>query len=91
MGVNVAHATGLEARFAAQVAHASEGLSLEEADGLVKILVSKYADGQDALPIGKPFTEAYDLETIQPTLEWQQIYEEVCEEIETEFRLTLES
>jgi methylamine--corrinoid protein Co-methyltransferase len=89
MGVNVAHATGLEARFAAQVTHASEGLAPKEANGLVRILVSKYADGQNALPIGKPFTEAYDLETIKPTEEWQQIYEEVCEELETEFGLKI--
>jgi methylamine--corrinoid protein Co-methyltransferase len=89
MGVNVAHATGLEARFAAQVTHASEGLAPEEADGMVRRLVSKYADGQNALPIGKPFTEAYDLETIQPTSAWQHLYEDVCQELGKELRLRM--
>ena len=38
---------------------------------------------------GKHFTEAYDVETIQPTAEWQGIYEEVCREMEDMLGLKL--
>lgn len=78
------HVTGLEARFLAQVGDACVGLSRKEADPLVQKLVPLYAEKQtmgEALA-GKHFRDAYDVETVQPTAEWQGIYEEVCREIE---------
>ncbi len=78
------HVTGLEARFLAQVGRAAIGLTRAEADPLVRKLTPLYAEQQKmgvALK-GKHFTEAYDLETLQPTAEWQGIYEEVCQEME---------
>ena len=79
------HCTPLEARFAAQVTHAAEGLTRKEADPIVRKLVDKYKDKQQTINIGKPFTEAYDVEKLQPSEEWQKLYEEACTEIETEF------
>lgn len=89
MGRITAHVSGLEARFTAQVAHAAEGLTRAEADPIVQALFSRYKDNQKAQPIGKPFPEVYDLETVQPKPEWQSIYEEVCAELEEEFGLKL--
>ncbi len=66
----------------AQVVRASEGMSRTEAEPIVRQLVDKYAPNQKSLPIGKPFNEVYDLETIQPLPEWQGIYEDVCVELE---------
>lgn len=86
-----AHVSGLEARFTAQVAHAAEELTRQEADPLVARLVEKYKPNQKAMPVGKPFNEVYDLETVQPLPEWQRIYEEVCAEIETELGLKLKA
>ena len=83
------HCTPLEARFAGQVTHAAEGLTRTDADPIVRALVDKYKDNQKAVNAGKPFTEAYDLESLQPSAEWQQIYDEVCKEIEDEFGLSL--
>jgi methylamine---corrinoid protein Co-methyltransferase len=85
------HVTGLEARFLAQVAQASVGLTRKEANRLANILVPLYADKQKlgAALKGKSFTEAYDLKTIQPTAEWQGIYEEVCREVEELLGLSL--
>lgn len=85
------HVTGLEARFLAQVAQACEGLTRSEADSLVRKLIPLYADKQKlgGELAGKHFKDAYDVETIQPTAEWQGIYEGVCREIEELLGLSL--
>lgn len=85
------HVTGLEARFLAQVGRACQGLTRREADPLVKKLVPLYADKQKLgiAMAGKPFTQAYNVETIQPTPEWQGMYEEVCLEMEDLLGLSL--
>lgn len=77
----VAHCSGLEARFMAQVAHAAEQLTRRDADPLVRALVARYEGGMKAMPTGKPFDQVYDLRTVQPLPEWQQLYEEVCQEV----------
>lgn len=82
MGNHTSHVSGLESRFLAQSANAAAGLTRAEANQIVTMLVSKYAARQNERLIGKPFDQVYDLETIQPTAEWQQIYESVCEELE---------
>jgi hypothetical protein len=85
------HVSALEARFTAQVSHAVEGMSRGEARPIVQSLVDKYeADVANGL-IGKPFQEAYDLEALEPTDEWQGLYEAVCAELEDEYGLVVES
>jgi methylamine--corrinoid protein Co-methyltransferase len=87
----VGHVTGLEARFLAQVAQACEGLTRKEADRLVKKLVPLYAEKQklgEALA-GKHFKDAYNVDTVQPTPEWQGIYDEVCKEVSVLVGLSL--
>ena len=85
------HVTGLEAKFLAQVGRACQGLTRKEADPLVKKLVPLYAEKQKlgVAMAGKHFTEAYDVETIQPTREWQALYEEVCSEVEDMLGISL--
>jgi methylamine--corrinoid protein Co-methyltransferase len=83
------HCTPLEARFAAQVTHAAEGLTRSEADPIVRKLVDKYKDNINTPNAGKPFTEAYDLDSLSPSAEWQGIYDSTCSEIEDEFGLSL--
>ncbi len=77
--------TGLEARWMGEVGHAvaRQGLDLHEANDLVDQLVRKYEHvfSQPAGNPGAPFTQAYDQETLVPVPEWQQMYEEVKEEI----------
>jgi hypothetical protein len=63
-------------------------LTRKEANPIVKFLISKYAEKQKTIQAGKPFPEAYDVQTIKPTSEWQQIYEQVCQEIELKVALT---
>jgi methylamine---corrinoid protein Co-methyltransferase len=89
MGNHASHVSGLESRFLAQAANAAAGLTRVEANEIVTALVAKYAHTQSEKLIGKPFSEVYDLETIQPTDEWQQIYDEVCEELKVSYGLIL--
>jgi methylamine--corrinoid protein Co-methyltransferase len=80
------NASGLEARFMAEVgrAVAAQGLAIDEANRIVLALLAKYehlfARGAPARP-GLPFDEVYDLATLQPTPAWQASYEQVRREI----------
>ncbi len=69
--------SGLEARFQGEVLHAAVKIGREKAEEIVQKAYAKYADDLDKKPYGKPFWEVYDLKTIQPTAEWQGMYEEV--------------
>lgn len=72
--------SGLEARFQGEVLHAAVKLSREQADEIAKLAYAKYQDDLDKKPYGKPFWEVYDVKTVQPKKEWQQMYEEVKKE-----------
>lgn len=77
--------SGLEARWMGEVGQAvtKQGLDHEEANLLVNMLTRKYEHVFDA-PGGNPgvqFSQAYDLETLQPTHEWSLLYEEIREEV----------
>ena len=78
---NLPNGTGLECRLMGEVGHAvaRQGLTLKEANTLVLKLLEKYEYVFDR-PEGNPgvrFDEAYDLQTLRPIPEWQQMYEEV--------------
>jgi methylamine--corrinoid protein Co-methyltransferase len=77
--------TGLEARWMGEVGHAvaRQGLSLSQANELIGQIYEKYAH-VFTMPGGNPgarFDQAYDMETIQPVPEWQQMYDEVRQDI----------
>ena len=80
-GVHNAHVSGLEARFTAEVARAASGISRAEANELVTKLVAMYKPTLDQRPVGKSFTEVYDLATLKPTPEWLAVYESVKDEM----------
>ncbi len=77
--------SGLEARWMGEVGHAvsKQGVDHEEANLLVNTLIRKYEhifDRPEGNP-GAPFSQAYDLETLQPTHVWSSLYEEVKEDV----------
>lgn len=76
-GTHSAHVSGLEARWVAEVARASAGISRAEADTLVRQLVNRYRADLDKRPVGQSFTEVYDPVRLQPRPAWQQTYEAV--------------
>jgi methylamine--corrinoid protein Co-methyltransferase len=75
------HASGLDAKMSGEVSHAVRGVSLEQANELVQRLLKLYEMDLSTNPIGKAFDEVYDIENIEPTPEWQGIYDEVKEEL----------
>jgi methylamine--corrinoid protein Co-methyltransferase len=81
VGVVENHCTGLETRFNGQIAHAAAGLSREQAEEIVQKAIAKYQPVMDQKPVGLPFSEAYDLESMQPTAGWSQVYEQVKDEV----------
>jgi methylamine---corrinoid protein Co-methyltransferase len=83
------HCTPVEARFAAQVTHAVEGMTCQDADPIVRSLMRHYKDNQKVINPGKPFTEAYNLETLKPSDEWQRLYDQTCREIDKQYQLGL--
>jgi methylamine--corrinoid protein Co-methyltransferase len=75
------HTSGLEARFQAEVAHATLGKNRQEVIGLVLQCMDKYKDKLAHPNVGKPFPELYNLETLEPTQEWLDIYYKVRDEL----------
>jgi len=78
------HCTGMEARMAAEVGHAvaESGLKREDANELVKDILKRYEGRIGQAPLGKSFRECYDAETITPTKEYLDIYDDVKRELE---------
>jgi methylamine--corrinoid protein Co-methyltransferase len=78
-GVNPRHASGLDAKICGEVAHAVGDMSRDQADEIVTRLVAAYGPDLDQAPIGQPFEEVYDVETVEPTPQWAAIYDETKE------------
>ncbi len=72
----------LEQKFGAEVLKASAGMKRSDANEIVKALIPKYEDKLRRPPKGKSFIECFDLRTLKPTKEWQEIYDKTWEEIE---------
>jgi methylamine---corrinoid protein Co-methyltransferase len=80
---NAPHNSGLEARLMAQVgrAVARQGFTPQEANKLLLQIIPLYEPifaNPQGNP-GKPFDQVYDLKTIQPTEEWQHMYEQAVD------------
>ena len=84
-----AHCSPLEARFMAAITHAAEGMTRSEADALTRRIVTKYETVHKTIQKGRSFAECYDIETLQPTPEWQAMYDDACAELAAEYGLDL--
>lgn len=77
--------TGLEVRLMGEVGYAvtRQRMTREEANELVLKLLDKYEKifKDKESYYGKPFNEAYDMTTVTPVPEWQQMYDEVKEDL----------
>ena len=73
--------TGLEARFNAQVCHATLGMSRADANGLTLEFLNRYEDKMADPDRGRPFDQLYDVDLLEPTEEWLDIYGRVRDEI----------
>jgi methylamine--corrinoid protein Co-methyltransferase len=75
------HVSGLDAKICGEVAHAVGGMSRAEADELVQRIVPLYEPDLPTDPVGLPFEEVYDVDNVEPTPEWQGMYDEVRGEL----------
>jgi methylamine--corrinoid protein Co-methyltransferase len=75
------HASGLDAKICGEVVHSVAGMSRAQANELVTQLVGLYEKDLPNNPVGKPFEEVYDIDKVEPTPEWQGMYDEVRNEL----------
>jgi methylamine--corrinoid protein Co-methyltransferase len=74
--------TGFDARFMGEVAHASVSMKMNDANEMIKELLSKYEDRIENPPLGKRFQECYDVKTVTPSKEYLDLYTRVKKELE---------
>ena len=77
------HATGMEARIGAEAGHltARQGITREQANEIVKQILIQYEDKLAEAPIGKRLDQCYNLETLEPTQEYVELYEGIKEKL----------
>ncbi len=77
------HGTGLEVRVMGEtgLAASRQGISRAQANDIILKLLAKYEHVMDTGNEGKPFDEAYDMQTITPVPQWEQMYQEVKAEL----------
>jgi methylamine--corrinoid protein Co-methyltransferase len=71
------HITPLECRFMGEICHAASGISPQHMNEICKELLPKYEDRLKNPDVGKPFQEAYNVDRLEPTAEWEDIYRRV--------------
>ncbi len=73
--------SGLEARWMGEVGHAAtrQGIGPAEANALILKLLERYETvfSRPGGNPGKPFDQVYNLQSLRPLPEWQQMYDEV--------------
>jgi hypothetical protein len=75
--------SSLEIRAGEEVGHivARMGLSRDEVNRIVKELLSRYEEEIPNAPLGKKFSELYDLERVAPTREYLEIHHRIRDEL----------
>jgi hypothetical protein len=75
--------SGMEARVGAEVGHIVARMRLKRTDAneIIKKIVSKYEEKISEAPIGKKFSECYDIVTVTPSKEYLELYERVRKEL----------
>jgi methylamine--corrinoid protein Co-methyltransferase len=81
----VPNSSGLEARWMGEIGHAvvRQGMTLDQGEKLTQQLLNKYEHvfSQPGGNPGKRFDQVYDLQSLRPTTEWQNLYDEVKQEL----------
>jgi methylamine--corrinoid protein Co-methyltransferase len=77
------HITPMNGRWSAEIAHAVVGMKRAEANEIVKQLLARYQDSLDNAPKGLKFWECYDLNTLKPTKEHEELYARAWKQLES--------
>ena len=80
-GYALDHAGGLDAEFMSNIADLATMLSIDDANYLCLELYSRYMDKLNKPDYGKAFSECYDLKKIEPSREYNEVYESVMGDI----------
>ena len=80
-GKETDHTSGLEARFNAEVSHATLGMQRQEANAYVLKCLEFFEQSMDQPNPGKPFPDLYNTETVEPGQEWLDIYHQVRQKL----------
>lgn len=75
------YTTGLESKFCGELLKAIVGLKPADANDIVKKIIPTYEEYLKRPPIGKPFQECYNVKTLKPTKEWEDVYNKVKKEL----------
>jgi methylamine--corrinoid protein Co-methyltransferase len=75
------HLSPLECRLCGEALRAAAGLKREAVNELVLQLLMKYGDKLRNPDVGVPFAECYDLKTLEPVVEWREMYDSVKSEL----------
>jgi methylamine--corrinoid protein Co-methyltransferase len=73
--------TPLEIKFAGEVFKQCAGMSRAQANDIANKLLPLYEAQLGKAPKGKSFPECYDVEKLEPSAEWQKIYDAVKNEV----------
>lgn len=73
----------LEMRLGAETAHAVTrmGMTRAQANDVVTEILARYADGVPDAPLGKTFSEIYDLQRVKPLPEYDEMYRRMKAEV----------
>ncbi len=78
-GVTTDLFTAMEARMMGEAAHAVAGMDTHEVNELLNKLVGMYEVNYKTAPTGKKFQECYNVETLTPTQEYVDVYNEAVD------------
>ena len=73
--------TPMESRFSSEVAHAVRGMTREEANRIVKVLLEKYERDLDKPPLGKKYQECWDINLKKPNKKYVEFDEKMKKEL----------
>ncbi len=71
----------LECKFSGEVLKAAAGLTRSDVNEIVKQILPRYEDKLREPDIGARFSECYDLATLTPKPEWQDIYDRIKSDV----------
>ncbi|MBA7480444.1 hypothetical protein ES707_15901 [subsurface metagenome] len=81
VGSTCNYGTPLESRWMGEVCKGAVGMDRVTANRIVKYLLAKYEDKLRDAPEGEPFEKLYNQEKLEPLPHYQQLYQEVKEEL----------
>ena len=81
MGIVPNSSTGMEGRMACEAAIAAAGIPREQGNRLLNSILALYEEQFLSIPPGKPFPECYDVDQVEPSDEYKQIYAEARKDL----------